>query len=348
MRKEVKCQAEACIDRSDPWMRNLPNQLISELTIPGTHDSCCMKDCGVLKCQNWSLAEQLSEGIRFLDIRCRHVSDSFNIHHDYMYCDMSLHNVLDTCRIFLKNFPSECLVMRVKEEYQPYECSRSFQETFKSYVDEYKDMIKTKIRKIEDHVKAALDGKKNELYLNFCSGTGEYAWPEPISKETNKIVYKFKGRFGVVVFDFPGREVIKHLIKQNKVNCYHYDYPMKFISEKNFILDVINKVNGVILLVFKNFFTQRLKNQNKKYNFRKSKNIKKIKEEDVNLTFIYKSFINIQLQITNNLLPMSNFLPMTNFLPMKSFLPMSMSMPIPMTHFLPYENFRSPIKLSDY
>jgi len=70
------------------WMTRLPdNILITELSLPGTHDtmSRCLgytsAVCDWLECQTLTLATQLNAGIRVLDIRCRHVHNRFAIHH---------------------------------------------------------------------------------------------------------------------------------------------------------------------------------------------------------------------------------------------------------------------------
>src|SRR5262245_27175119 len=55
------------------WMKKLADsKKLSELTIPGTHDTCALHGGDIPKCQAWSLKDQLEAGIRFIDIRCRH------------------------------------------------------------------------------------------------------------------------------------------------------------------------------------------------------------------------------------------------------------------------------------
>lgn len=53
------------------WQKSLPdNLLLSQLTIPGTHNSAAshLSFCSV-KCQGASITEQLNHGVRFLDLR---------------------------------------------------------------------------------------------------------------------------------------------------------------------------------------------------------------------------------------------------------------------------------------
>src|SRR5688500_16988143 len=57
------------------WMGSLPDATnVAQLSIPGTHDSGARTEPvgGTAKCQNLSIADQLTAGVRYLDIRCRH------------------------------------------------------------------------------------------------------------------------------------------------------------------------------------------------------------------------------------------------------------------------------------
>ncbi len=112
--------------------------LLSQLSIPGTHDSGARFEpiAGTAKCQNLTIAEQLAIGVRALDIRCRHIDNSFTIHHGYVYQNMNFTDVLNACSSFLAANPSETIIMSVKEEYDPSNNTRTFVETFNSYVNQ--------------------------------------------------------------------------------------------------------------------------------------------------------------------------------------------------------------------
>ncbi|KAG1926597.1 PLC-like phosphodiesterases superfamily protein [Pimephales promelas] len=52
------------------WMANLNDEkLVTELTIPGTHDSLALHGGPAAECQAWSLEDQLNAGIRYFDLR---------------------------------------------------------------------------------------------------------------------------------------------------------------------------------------------------------------------------------------------------------------------------------------
>lgn len=121
-------------EKYSTWMSRLPDDvLLSQLSLPGTHDSCALYDglsFGFAKCQQWQLADQLRSGIRFIDVRCRHIGDRFQIYHGVINQHMTFDEVRDVCQKFLKDHPSECIVMSVKEESTADGNSQSFAETF--------------------------------------------------------------------------------------------------------------------------------------------------------------------------------------------------------------------------
>ena len=131
------------------WMQKLANNTkISRLTIPGTHDTCTytLKNgqaaTPIARTQTLTLEQQLNAGIRFIDIRCRHISNAFAIHHDVVYLNLNFDDVLKVCKAFLTANPSEYIVMSVKNEHtDPKEKSntRTYEATFDSYVEGSKD-----------------------------------------------------------------------------------------------------------------------------------------------------------------------------------------------------------------
>lgn len=121
------------------WMAGLQDNIsISKISIPGTHDSGARIDApvvtGTAKTQDLSIAEQLNAGVRFLDIRCRHIDNSFTIHHGAIYQNLNFDDVLNACYAFLESHPSETIIMSVKEEHDASNITRSFESTFDSYI----------------------------------------------------------------------------------------------------------------------------------------------------------------------------------------------------------------------
>ncbi|XP_033831682.2 1-phosphatidylinositol phosphodiesterase-like [Periophthalmus magnuspinnatus] len=100
------------------WMSYLPDdQPLSEVTMPGTHNTMALFGGVYAECQTWSLASQLRAGVRFLDVRVRHVNGNLTLHHGVSYQRAHFGHVLEGVVEFLTEFPTETVLMRVKEEF---------------------------------------------------------------------------------------------------------------------------------------------------------------------------------------------------------------------------------------
>ena len=124
------------------WMSALADERrIGDFTIPGTHDTMALYDFpgieDTARAQSLTLREQLLAGVRFLDIRCRHVGDAFAIHHGRVYQHANFDDVLETVRVFLEENPSETILMSVKPEHEPADPVGSFTDVFRRYVRTY-------------------------------------------------------------------------------------------------------------------------------------------------------------------------------------------------------------------
>ncbi len=131
------------IEKQPVWMKQIKDDRnICSINLPGTHDTCTFTS-GVpgVRTQNHDLMSQLEMGVRFIDIRCRHFHNIFTIHHGDFFLGMDFRSVMFTCLSFLKQNPTETILMVIKEEHTSEGCTRSFEETFRS---EYFDNIKDK------------------------------------------------------------------------------------------------------------------------------------------------------------------------------------------------------------
>ena len=103
------------------------------------------------------------------------------------------------------------------------------------WVVNYSSEIKKKNKKIKRLFNRAITYiNDNKLYINYLSGSSDYLMvtPSKIAYNTNKEVFKYKGRLGIVACDFPGEGLIYHLICQNFL-----DYDNFFLKQFNFILN---------------------------------------------------------------------------------------------------------------
>ena len=91
------------------------------------------------------------------------------------------------------------------------------------WVVNYPSDIKEKKRKIKRHLNKAIfeaNNNSSEIYVNYLSGSSDYilVTPGQNAYQTNKVVFKFEGRLGIILSDFPGEGLIEHLISQNHFN----------------------------------------------------------------------------------------------------------------------------------
>lgn len=119
------------------WLQTVPdNVYVSQLSIPGTHESSALYEglSNTAKCQNLDIDKQLEIGVRYLDIRCRHFKNKFTIHHGPIYQHKNFSDVLSICKKFLQENPSEFIFMSIKDEHTAEENNRYFYQTFEEYV----------------------------------------------------------------------------------------------------------------------------------------------------------------------------------------------------------------------
>ena len=84
------------------WMSKIDGkESISDLSIPGTHDSaaspCAEIDkliCPWTQTQYWSILGQLEAGIRYFDLRCRHYHNGCPLHHGPVYLHANLRSAV--------------------------------------------------------------------------------------------------------------------------------------------------------------------------------------------------------------------------------------------------------------
>ncbi|MES1052168.1 phosphatidylinositol-specific phospholipase C domain-containing protein [Bacillus thuringiensis] len=124
------------------WMAQLSDyNRFSQLSIPGTHDTMAFYGGDISQCQTMSLTTQLNAGIRYLDIRCRHMDNIFYIYHGIIYQKARFEDVCDDVSAFLRTNPSETIFMRIKEESTPSNNTRSFADTFADYKSRYSNLF---------------------------------------------------------------------------------------------------------------------------------------------------------------------------------------------------------------
>jgi len=103
--------------------------MIDEIAMPGTHNTMTYTtSLPWACCQIWTLEEQLTAGIRFLDIRCHHKKNEFHMYHT-IDLGIMFSDVMRICKAFLKEHKTETILMRVRKEGEE-NCTRDFTDTF--------------------------------------------------------------------------------------------------------------------------------------------------------------------------------------------------------------------------
>lgn len=133
-------------NKNTDWMSYLPDYVfISELSIPGTHDTMArVCEWGAIdpmcwaKCQDLTQDEQLNAGVRAFDIRCKMVLHEdegvyFRMYHGDIDQRRYFGDVLESCINFLMTNEKETILMRVK----PVETKDAFGVTFTQIFDKY-------------------------------------------------------------------------------------------------------------------------------------------------------------------------------------------------------------------
>ncbi|WP_420588700.1 phosphatidylinositol-specific phospholipase C domain-containing protein [Bacterioplanoides sp.] len=127
---------EAKAVASNPsWMKFVDgNKRISELSIPGTHDTMSIKSGVIWQNQTMTLSQQLESGIRVFDMRTRHINNKFRMHHGIIAQDTYFDDVLKDIDAFLTANPSETVLFRLRSEHTAEGNSRSYSETLDEYL----------------------------------------------------------------------------------------------------------------------------------------------------------------------------------------------------------------------
>ncbi|MBQ9531080.1 MAG: leucine-rich repeat protein [Eubacterium sp.] len=112
------------------WMSAIQgNTKLTEITIPGTHDTCAKEFATaniltrIFKCQKETIPELLEDGVRYLDIRCEtsKTTHSTKTVHSTSDCYRNgslyyLDYVFKECYEFLDAHPSETILLQIKED----------------------------------------------------------------------------------------------------------------------------------------------------------------------------------------------------------------------------------------
>lgn len=130
--------------KPDLWMARLNDSAkITQLSIPGTHDSGATHSIFDVagKCQDVSIKEQLAIGVRFLDLRLQMNNNQFDIVHSFVKQNLAFKGVLKDITSFIKQNPSEFIIISIKKEEESVNSSLGFEELLLQELLPYSDLI---------------------------------------------------------------------------------------------------------------------------------------------------------------------------------------------------------------
>lgn len=128
----------------DPWMQKVnDDRLITTMSIPGTHDSGATHSIFDVagKCQDLNIKTQLKIGVRFFDIRLQQVDDKFKVVHSFVDQNTKFEKVLNDMVNFIKKYPSEFLLVSIKEDANSKNSTKAFENVLLEYLNIHKDVI---------------------------------------------------------------------------------------------------------------------------------------------------------------------------------------------------------------
>ncbi|KAL2885225.1 1-phosphatidylinositol phosphodiesterase [Ceratocystis lukuohia] len=121
--------------RGADWMSTIADDTaLSSLSIPGTHNSMTYHiDDSLLHTQNVYLADQLTGGIRYIDITCKYQYSKILVYHGRSNTGYDLLFVLDVMFDFLQAHPRETIILRIQRG-GILEDSETFFQHFDKYI----------------------------------------------------------------------------------------------------------------------------------------------------------------------------------------------------------------------
>lgn len=168
-------------NRAD-WMSSIRDDVkLSELAIPGTHDSAAYSlyyDVSVLRVHTkthfLNFDKQLAAGIRFFDIRIKHTGNEFLLYHGPISLDNNFGNFLDSVTKFLNAHPTEVVLFRFKQEGDSEANNRSDSATLDAYMSNPKYspyFLET------NHLSLSVDDARGKFVIlcdarSICGGRG--------------------------------------------------------------------------------------------------------------------------------------------------------------------------------
>ena len=143
------------------------NTLVTDMWIPGTHDTMSLYGGAFAKCQTWTLGQQLDAGIRALDIRVKYEGCGMNnlqIYHGVTYQRTNWLEVARTLQQWIAAHPTEFVLVFVKNEDGEGTCdNKDLFAYIREFTDDSKWLWKTSTAQIGTEDAPTYDDFKGKL-----------------------------------------------------------------------------------------------------------------------------------------------------------------------------------------
>ncbi|AMG31550.1 phospholipase [Grimontia hollisae] len=121
------------------WMRAIDgNKRLSEISIPGTHNSLSMHGGDIPATQTLDVADQLEMGIRYLDVRFKYRNNDLWAYHGPISQHQTFDSLLSKVSNFLARNPSETVLIRIQNEGGASDHEHQFFNRFNQVLEQYK------------------------------------------------------------------------------------------------------------------------------------------------------------------------------------------------------------------
>ena len=181
------------------WMFELDDsRLITQISIPGTHDSAadrahCQENwkCAAViefaSTQQYNIPTQLTKGVRFFDIRLAYEDGFLRFHHGSYYLEEHFDYAIDAAQDFLASNPSEFVIFLIKQEHTSVSANTFWERAHTGYLnlDKYNGLfyLEKRVLTVEEaRGKIIIMGRegssehKQGFHVNWDSNTSHYEY----------------------------------------------------------------------------------------------------------------------------------------------------------------------------
>lgn len=252
-----------------PWMSYIHDDTkISDISIPGTHDSGATHSIFDVsgKCQDLSIKQQLRVGVRFFDLRLQLVNDEFKIVHSFVKQNLSFKKVMKDLSNFINENNSEFIIISLKKEASDKNSTLDFKDKLTSDLNEYKDVIS-----FDKELPEYINDARGKIYIfdryGLDYGIPLSNWSDDTSFEVNN--YYVQDNYCISDLKEKQEDIIKAIDYKNSndnivinfTSCYlDYGFPPTYAgSSANKInpwfYEYINESNMKLGIVVMDFMT---------------------------------------------------------------------------------------------